>query len=57
MRSLASQVGIKQANQPLLIVAVTLVFTLVAVLAAGVRLLNLRLNSRLAIAVGSDLSC
>ena len=57
VRSLAAQVGITQANQPLLILAVTLVFASAAVLAAAVRLLNLRLNSRLAAAVGSDLSC
>jgi ATP-binding cassette subfamily B protein len=57
VRSLAAQVGITPANQAPLILAVTLVFAAAAVLAAAVRLLNLRLNSRLAAAVGSDLSC
>lgn len=56
VRSLAAQVGITSANQPLLILVVALVFASAAVLAAAVRLLNLRLNSRLAAAVGSDLS-
>jgi len=57
VRSLAAQVGIASANQAPLILAVTMVFASAAVLAAAVRLLNLRLNSRLAAAVGSDLSC
>ena len=57
VRSLAAQVGITPANQAQLILAVSLVFASAAVLAAAVRLLNLRLNSRLAAAVGSDLSC
>ena len=57
VQSLAAQVRITPANQAPLILAVTLVFASAAVLAAAVRLLNLRLNSRLAAAVGSDLSC
>ena len=57
VQSLAAQVGITPANQAPLILTVTLVFAAAAVLAAAVRLLNLRLNSRLAAAVGSDLSC
>jgi ATP-binding cassette subfamily B protein len=58
VRSLAAQAGLSEANAPLLLVAVvTLGFAAAAVLAAVVRLLNLRLNTRLAAAVGSDLSC
>jgi ABC-type multidrug transport system fused ATPase/permease subunit len=57
VRSLAAQLGITPANQAPLILVVTLVFASAAVLAAAVRLLNLRLNCRLAAAVGSDLSC
>lgn len=57
VRFLAAQVGLTQANRPLLILAVSLMFAFAAVLAAVIRLLNLRLNSRVAAAVGSDLSC
>ena len=57
VRSLAAQLGMAETNQPLLVLLVTLLFATAAVLAAAVRLLNLRLNSRLAAAVGSDLSC
>lgn len=58
VQSLAAQAGWTEANSTLLLVLlVTLGFSAAAVLAAAVRLLNLRLNSRLAAAVGSDLSC
>lgn len=57
VRSLAAQLGVTETNQPLLVLLVTLIFATAAVLAAAVRLLNLRLNSRLAAAVGFDLSC
>jgi ABC-type multidrug transport system fused ATPase/permease subunit len=52
---MAAGLGITAARE--LLVPLTLMFGLAAVLAAGVRLLNLRLNGRLAASIGSDLSC
>lgn len=57
VRSLAMQLGLTEAQQPQLLVGVTLAFATAAVLAAVIRLLNLGLNCRLAAAIGSDLSC
>jgi ABC-type multidrug transport system fused ATPase/permease subunit len=58
LRSLTAQEGWTEANSLLLVVlAATLGFAAAAVLAALVRLLNLSLNSRLAAAIGTDLSC
>ena len=54
-QSLARAAGITQAEQ--LVIPVTVLFCVVALLAAGTRLLNLWLNGRLAAAIGSDLSC
>ena len=48
------QVGFTIASE--LLLPVTLLFAAAAVLAAFIRLVNLRLNGRLAAAVGSDLS-
>lgn len=39
------------------LVPVTILFVIIAILAAGVRLLNLWINGRLAAAIGSDISC
>jgi ATP-binding cassette subfamily B protein len=57
VRSFATWFGLTEAHQPQLLLGVTLAFATAAVLAAGVRLLNLGLNCRLAAAIGSDLSC
>ena len=55
IQSLALTLGFSQSHQLVLPAVVT--FTVAVVLAAVIRLLNLRLNSRLAAALGSDLSC
>ena len=55
VKSLAAWLGFTQASQ--LLLPATLVFAVVGVLAALIRLTNLWLNGRLAAAVGSDLSC
>lgn len=55
IQGLARSWGYTQANQ--LLLPATLMFATAAVLAAVIRLLNLKLNSHLAAAVGSDLSC
>lgn len=55
LRELAIRVGFTEATQ--LLLPATFVFALAAILAGLVRLINLRLNGRLAAAVGSDLSC
>jgi ABC-type multidrug transport system fused ATPase/permease subunit len=55
VRTLAAKAGWTEANSPLLLLVI-LAFATAAVLAAVVRLLNLWLNSRLAAAIGSDLS-
>jgi len=55
VQALAGLVGFTQASQ--LLLPATVVFAVAAVLAAVVRLANLRLNGRLSAAVGSDLSC
>ena len=55
VQALAGRVGFTQASE--LLLPATLTFAVAAVLAAVVRLANLRLNGRLAAAVGSDLSC
>ena len=55
IQGLTLRVGYSQPQQ--LVLPVTAAFALAALLAALVRLLNLWLNSRLATAVGSDLSC
>lgn len=52
---LATGLGIKDAQD--LLLPITVFFSLLVVLAAAVRLLNLWLNGRLAAAIGSDLSC
>lgn len=55
MQALAQRAGITSAQE--LLLPICLAFALAALLAAGVRLLNLWLNGRLAAAIGSDLSC
>ena len=55
VQALAARVGISEARE--LLLPATLMFAVAAVLAALIRLANLRLNSQLAAAVGSDLSC
>ena len=55
VKYLASLIGVSTENQ--LVLTVTIVFALAASLAALIRLFNLRLNFRLAAAIGSDLSC
>jgi ABC-type multidrug transport system fused ATPase/permease subunit len=55
VKSFAGWIGVSGITQ--LLVLVTLGFVGAAVLAATIRLVNLRLNTRLAAAVGSDLSC
>jgi ABC-type multidrug transport system fused ATPase/permease subunit len=55
VHALASRVGFTQSGQ--LLMPATLAFAAAAVLAAVIRVANLRLNGRLAAAVGSDLSC
>jgi ATP-binding cassette subfamily B protein len=55
VQALGSWLGITQASQ--LLLPATLAFAFAAVLAAVIRVANLRLNGRLAAAVGSDLSC
>ena len=54
-QSFAQLFGMSQSHQ--LVVPAVVAFTAAAVLAAIIRLLNLRLNSRFAAALGSDLSC
>ena len=54
VQALAARVGFTIASE--LLLPVTLLFAAAAVLAAFIRLVNLRLNGRLAAAVGSDLS-
>ncbi len=55
IQALALRLGFTSAGQ--LLLPFTVLFALAAAAAAGVRLLNLWLNGRLAAAVGSDLSC
>ncbi|MBM5808799.1 MAG: ABC transporter ATP-binding protein, partial [Cyanobacteria bacterium M_surface_9_m1_291] len=55
VQALAGRVGFTEASE--LLLPATLAFVAAAVLAALIRLANLRLNGRLAAAVGSDLSC
>lgn len=55
IQSLAAWAGFTQARQ--LLLPATAAFAAAAVLAAGIRLINLWLNARLAAVVGSDLSC
>ena len=55
VQQLASVVGVRDADG--LLLPVTVLFGSGAVLAAAVRLANLWLNSRLAAAIGSDMSC
>ena len=54
-QSFAQLFGMSQSHQ--LVAPAVVAFTAAAVLAAIIRLLNLRLNSRFAAALGSDLSC
>ncbi len=53
--SLSAFLGINSAED--LVIPFTLLFAIASVLSAGIRLLNLWLNARLAAAIGSDLSC
>jgi ATP-binding cassette, subfamily B, bacterial PglK len=55
LQFLALRVGITGASQ--LLLPSTVVFALAVVLAALIRMINMRLNSQLAAAVGTDLSC
>ncbi len=55
VQALAQKAGFTSAQE--LLLPICLAFALAALLAAGVRLLNLWLNGRLAAAIGSDLSC
>ena len=55
IRDIARYVGISEPNQ--LLLPCTVLFAFSAILAASIRLLNLRLNGKLAAAAGSDLSC
>lgn len=55
VQHLANIVGLSDEND--LLIPVTIVFVVAVILAAAVRLSNLWLNSRLAAAIGSDLSC
>ena len=55
VQALAARVGFTESSQ--LLLPATLAFAVAAVLAALIRLANLRLNGQLAAAVGSDLSC
>ncbi len=55
MQALAAQIGWTKSSE--LLLPATLAFAAAAVLAAMIRLLNLWLNSRLAAAIGFDLSC
>lgn len=55
VQQLASVVGVRDSSG--LLLPVTVLFGTGAVMAAAVRLANLWLNSRLAAAIGSDLSC
>ena len=55
IQPLAAQFGFTRASD--LLLPATLTFAVATVLAALIRLINLRLNVRLAAAVGSDLSC
>ena len=54
IRDIARYVGISEPNQ--LLLPCTVLFAFSAIL-ASIRLLNLRLNGKLAAAAGSDLSC
>ncbi len=55
VQDLSGRLGLISSNQ--LVLPATLGFSAAAILAALIRLLNLRLNGQLAAAVGSDLSC
>ena len=55
IQSLAILFGLSQSHQ--LVMPAVVTFTVAAALAAVIRLVNLRLNSRLVAALGSDLSC
>jgi ATP-binding cassette subfamily B protein len=55
VQALAQRAGVTNVQE--LLLPICLAFALAALLAAGVRLLNLWLNGRLAAAIGSDLSC
>jgi len=55
IRNLAGLIGIQQPSQ--LLIPFILLFGIVTLMAASVRLMNLWLNERLAAAIGSDLSC
>ena len=55
VQDLSLRLGLTSSNQ--LLLPTTLAFVASAILAALVRLLNLRMNGQLAAAVGSDLSC